>query len=155
MTHEPTAWLQRLGNPAIGNVCAALGLVLAIAAGLGLLRREIFWLVFSYLLLLAGLIAVAAVSRRQARALGTLSAEQQTLRNELAETRGTLERTQTKLATAQEDAEASEGGYATLRAAVIQTARWGEADGQDFDDELSEALDKLGHRSVPSAQQQR
>jgi hypothetical protein len=139
---EPSegVWFQRLGAPAIGNVCAALGLLIAIAAGVGLLRQGLFWLVFGYLTLIVVLVFVAGVARRRARTTRDLEAECSRLKNDVTQLGNALARNEGELKTAREEIEASEGGYSSLRSAVIEIARWGGSDVENYDDELANAL---------------
>jgi hypothetical protein len=139
-------WVRRLGNPAIGNICAALALVVAVAAGVGFLRQGLFWLIFSYVTLIVTLAFVAILGRRRTQALRAIDAERATLGRDITETRAELARAKRDLAEAREEVEGCESGYASLRTAVIQTARWGGSDAEDFDDEVADALRSLGGR---------
>lgn len=65
-------WIDRLGHPALGNLVGVMAVVVTTAAGLGLLRREIFWLVASYVVLGGALLMSVALARRRGRALQRL-----------------------------------------------------------------------------------
>ena len=145
--HGVPTWSQRLGAPAVGNAFAALSLVVAVAAGIGLLRHGLFWLIFGYGILVTALLAALVVGRRQLRVVTSLRAVISELEAGSASLDSALKKNVAALAIAREEIDASEAGYANLRAVVIQTARWGGADVDDFDGELASALRQIARRS--------
>jgi hypothetical protein len=140
-------WSQRLGAPAVGNAFAALSLVVAVAAGIGLLRQGIFWLIFGYGIVATALLASLVVVRRLLRIVTNLRADVSELEAGSQSLDSACKEHTAALAMAHEEIDASEAGYSSLRAAVIQTARWGGADVDDFDGELASALRQIARRS--------
>jgi hypothetical protein len=118
-------------------------LVVAIAAGIGLLRQGLFWLILSYFTLISALVLLSALLRRKARRLRIVDDECSAEQRKVENLQTTLAQIQAELTFSREDHEAAEGGYATLREAIIRTASMGVPGIEDFDDELQEAFGRI------------
>lgn len=138
-------WYQRIRDPAIGNTSAVLAVLVAIAAGIGLLREGIFWLIASYLVLVLSLTVLVVISRHRTQKLLVLDEQLRTQGLEAERLSAQLASAEAELACAREEHQAAEGGYASLRDAVIRAARSRRPDIEDFDEELGSALLVLTH----------
>lgn len=144
-----TAVLDRLGHPAVGNLCATLAVIVSIATAAGVLRDAVFWLVFGYAAVIGLLSVSLLVSFRRRRLVVELASENYRLSEALA--LATSERADARKAqqNAVDDHDACEAGYASLRHVIVSKC-YDEPSIEDFDDELSAALRKLRRRRQPT-----
>jgi hypothetical protein len=82
---EASAWASRLEHPLLGNVLAFAALVIALAAGFGILRAGLFWLIAGYATLVAALLTAGWLAWVRGRKLRGAAAENLRLSRELHE----------------------------------------------------------------------
>lgn len=84
---EAPVWASRLEHPLLGNVLAFAALVIALAAGFGILRTGLFWLIAGYATLATALVTAGWLARVRGRKLRGAVADNRRLsreRDELA-----------------------------------------------------------------------